>query len=405
MQREIETTLRPQSAILPDTIVELRSKNAEERRGISFNAAGMLEGSDPVLKTETILITAHYDHLGVRNGRVYPGANDNASGTVAVMELARLFAASGKRPKRSVLFLVFGPEEELMLGSFYYTAHPLRPLAGTRAVLNLDMIGRDEAHIPQSEGVLQIPADTRNGLNLVGTYYSPDLLAIIERENRSVGLALDTKFDRDHLLNALFRCDQSTVPGRRCSGGVAVRRFSSRLSRALGYGGGAELSEDGEGHSTGIPGCDRGRQCGLVPGFRSEGSGKVGDAGGASARGVQLAGAPDESLAYRRLPPLAEHFAYLGSEDILRKGFRKECEFRFRQPLRQDHFLRIPRHQQHLEVRPKLQDFHCQFPAVFSGHDDVRQHEMNLTGKRGGDFARARATSPPRERGTQGCRE
>ncbi len=207
VQRAIDTALRPRSASLPDTIVELRSKNAEERRGISFNAAGLLEGSDPVLKKETILITAHYDHLGVRNGRVYPGANDNTSGTVAVMELARLFAASGKRPRRSVLFVVFGSEEELMLGSFYYTAHPLRPLAGTRAVLNLDMIGRDEAHIPQSEGVLQIPADTSNGLNLVGAYYSPDLLAIIERENRSVGLALDTKFDRDHLLNALFRCD------------------------------------------------------------------------------------------------------------------------------------------------------------------------------------------------------
>ena len=64
-----------------------------------------MEGSDPALKSETILITAHYDHLGVRNGQVYPGANDNASGTVAVMELARLFAASGKRPKRSVLFM------------------------------------------------------------------------------------------------------------------------------------------------------------------------------------------------------------------------------------------------------------------------------------------------------------
>ena len=93
------------------------------------------------------------------------------------------------------------------MGSFYYTAHPLRPLAGTRAVLNLDMIGRDEAHIPQSQSVLQIAADTSNVLNLVGTTYSADLLATIERENGNVGLTLDTKFDRDHALNALFRCD------------------------------------------------------------------------------------------------------------------------------------------------------------------------------------------------------
>ncbi|MBN9656564.1 MAG: M20/M25/M40 family metallo-hydrolase [Acidobacteria bacterium] len=206
-QRAIEAGLRPQSADLPDTKIELASGNAEMHRGVSLNVAGLLEGSDPVLKSETVLITAHYDHLGTQNGKVYAGANDNASGTVAVMELARLFAASGQRPKRSLLFVVFGSEEQLMLGSFYYTAHPLRPLAGTRAVLNLDMIGRNEAHIPQSEGVLKISADTSNELNLVGALYSADLLKLIEDENRSAGLVLDTKFDRDHSLNALFRCD------------------------------------------------------------------------------------------------------------------------------------------------------------------------------------------------------
>ncbi len=207
LQRSIDATLRPHPAAVPDTVVELESANAKQHRGISLNAVGLLEGSNPVLRSETVLLTAHYDHLGRQNGHLYPGANDNASGTVAVMELARLFAASGERPKRSLLFAVFGSEEQLMLGSFYYTQHPLRPLATTRAVLNLDMIGRNEAHIPQSEGVLQIPADTSNELNLVGTYYSSGLRKIIERENGAVGLALDTKFERDHRLNALFRCD------------------------------------------------------------------------------------------------------------------------------------------------------------------------------------------------------
>ena len=207
LQRAIDTRLKPHSAVLPRTIVQLRSGNAEQRRGTSYNVAGLLEGSDPALKSETILITAHYDHLGVQNGHLYPGANDNASGTVAVMELARLFVAGRQPLKRSVLFVVFGSEEQLMLGSFYYTAHPLRPLESTRAVLNLDMIGRNEAQIPQSEGVLQIPADTSNEINLVGASYSPDLLAVIKQENRSIGLSLDTKFDRDHMLNALFRCD------------------------------------------------------------------------------------------------------------------------------------------------------------------------------------------------------
>src|SRR3954471_2946586 len=157
VQHAIETALRPQSMALPDTVVELRSGNSEHRRGISYNAVGLLEGRDPALKSETILFTAHYDHLGIQNAYLYAGANDNASGTVAVMELARLFAAAPIRPKRSLLFVVFGSEEQLMMGSFFYTAHPLRPLDTTRAVLNLDMIGRDEQHIPQSEGVLEIP--------------------------------------------------------------------------------------------------------------------------------------------------------------------------------------------------------------------------------------------------------
>lgn len=195
IQDAIDSILQPQSQPLADTVVEIRAVNAEQHRGISFNAAGLLEGGDPTLKSETILITAHYDHLGVQNGHVYPGANDNASGTVAVMELARLFAGNTVRPKRSVLFLVFGSEEQLMLGSFYYTSHPLRPLAQTRAVLNLDMIARDEE--PGAE----------NRINLVGTYYSRDLLADLQSANREAGLDLTTKLDADHTLNVLFRCD------------------------------------------------------------------------------------------------------------------------------------------------------------------------------------------------------
>ena len=207
IQKSIDSDLKPRSQTLNDMIVALRSENAEQKRGVSLNAVGLLEGSDPVLKTETVLLMAHYDHLGVQNGMVYRGANDNASGTAAVMELARLFAHASPRPKRSLLFIVFGSEEELMLGSFYYVAHPLRPLESTRAALNLDMIGRDEAHIPQSEGVIDIPPDTSNLINLVGTFYSPDLLAIIRRANTEVDLQLDTKYDADHTLNTLFRCD------------------------------------------------------------------------------------------------------------------------------------------------------------------------------------------------------
>jgi len=206
LQSAIDRNLKPASMPL-GIEMELTTAPANVRRGLSANVVGLLEGSDPDLAGETVLITAHYDHLGVQNGRIYPGANDNASGTVGVMELARLFAADSARPRRSVLLIVFGSEEEGLLGSYYYVEHPLRPLETTRAVLNLDMIARDEAHIPQSRGVLEIPADTSNEINLVGAFYSPELREAIVNANRKTGLELSDKFDRDHDLNTLFRCD------------------------------------------------------------------------------------------------------------------------------------------------------------------------------------------------------
>ena len=207
LQEQIDSGLKPHSGLLADTTVEMSAANAEQHRGVSMNAVGFLEGSDPNLKGDTVILTAHYDHLGVQNGHLYPGANDNASGTAAVMELARLFGSQEVRPKRSLLFIVFGSEEQMMLGSFFYTGHPLRSLERTRAVINLDMIGRNEAHIAQDEGHLHIPADTTKEINLVGSLYSPALRSIILREDRRVGLQLDTKYDADRTLNALFRCD------------------------------------------------------------------------------------------------------------------------------------------------------------------------------------------------------
>jgi len=207
LQAAIDGDLRPASQPLPNTEVTMSTAVAHAEHGKSANVVGLLEGSDPALKSETVILSAHYDHLGVHNGQVYRGANDNASGSVAVMELARMFARDRPRPKRSLLFIVFGSEEESLSGSFYYAEHPLRPLDTTRAVVNLDMIGRDEAHIPQSRGVVDIPADTSNELNLVGTFYSPDLQALILEANRHTGLELSTKFDRDHDLNVLYRCD------------------------------------------------------------------------------------------------------------------------------------------------------------------------------------------------------
>jgi hypothetical protein len=205
-QRAIEgPPLRPASRELTGVRVALRARNLESEARPSWNVAGLLPGADPALGHETVIVSAHYDHLGVQNGRHYGGANDNASGVAALLEAARELA--GHRRARSILFLAVGSEEQLMLGSYHYVAHPLRPLDTTRAVLNLDMIGRHEAHTPESDGAYEITAGRPDQLNVVGAAFSPDLAALLKGEAPRAGLTLSDKFDRDSSMRALFRCD------------------------------------------------------------------------------------------------------------------------------------------------------------------------------------------------------
>jgi Zn-dependent M28 family amino/carboxypeptidase len=111
---------------------------------ISNNVAGMVEGSDPALKSEAVVFTAHWDHLGVGRAvlgdAIYNGAADNATGCALLIELARAWAAQSPRPKRSAIFLFVTAEEKGLLGSKYYCQHPLVPLGKTALGLNFDMI-------------------------------------------------------------------------------------------------------------------------------------------------------------------------------------------------------------------------------------------------------------------------
>jgi Zn-dependent M28 family amino/carboxypeptidase len=174
---------------VPGVRVQLRRALAENTIVETRNVIGMIEGRDPGLKDEYVLITAHYDHVGAGGPEIFRGADDNASGTAAAIAIADAFA-NGPRPDRSVVFLVFEAEEDGMLGSAYYARHPLLPLAKAVAVLNMDMIGRDE-QVPGLKGVEPV----QNAVNLVGTLYSPDLRSVVEHANRSVGLGLDYKTD------------------------------------------------------------------------------------------------------------------------------------------------------------------------------------------------------------------
>jgi len=124
------------------------------REAAAMNVIGVLEGTDPSLKGEAIVIGAHYDHLGrggagslaARGGEVHHGADDNASGVAGMLELSRVFTSQRPAPQRTIIFIAFSGEEEGLLGSNYYVNHPIVPLANTVAMFNMDMIGRLKAN-------------------------------------------------------------------------------------------------------------------------------------------------------------------------------------------------------------------------------------------------------------------
>lgn len=147
------------------------------------NVVGVLRGSDPALKDTYVLFTAHYDHLGVReNGpgadHIFNGANDDASGTASVIEIANALAALPERPKRSLVFITLCAEEVGELGSAYYARHPIFPLSKTVADINLEQLGRTD----------EVGEGTKlNQFNLTGFDYT-DLPAIFRRAGEQAGI-------------------------------------------------------------------------------------------------------------------------------------------------------------------------------------------------------------------------
>ena len=132
----------------------------EEKVVIAENVLGFLEGTDK--KDEVIVLTAHYDHLGVRDGKIYNGADDDGTGTVALIEVAEAFAKAtedGYRPRRSILFMPVSGEEKGLLGSRYYSDHPVFPIENTVCNLNVDMIGRTDEFHKESNYIYIIGSD------------------------------------------------------------------------------------------------------------------------------------------------------------------------------------------------------------------------------------------------------
>ena len=162
--------------------------NKETNELFGENVLAYLPGTE--FPNEVIIITAHYDHIGSEGELVFNGADDDGSGTVALMELAQAFktaADNGNGPRRSVLFMPVSGEEKGLLGSEYYANNPIFPLENTVANLNIDMIGRlDEAH-----------EDNPNYVYLIGSdKLSTDLHEVSEEMN-----ALNTKLELDYTFN------------------------------------------------------------------------------------------------------------------------------------------------------------------------------------------------------------
>ena len=154
------------------------------------NVIGIVEGSDK--KDEYVFVTGHYDHLGMRNGKIYYGADDDGSGTCGVLAIAQAFAqakAAGKGPRRTMVFMTVSGEEKGLWGSQYYSENPIFPLDKTSVDLNIDMVGRVDTERQKD--------DTLNYVYVIGhNKLSSDLQGINEgANNKNTKLVLDYKFD------------------------------------------------------------------------------------------------------------------------------------------------------------------------------------------------------------------
>lgn len=209
LQDGIDASIKPNSFLIPDTRVNIYTRYNKEEKPVP-NVVGLIKGSDPELSKEVIVYSAHFDHLGERsNGEIYNGADDNASGTAALIEIGEAFVKQKKNLKRSVLILWFSGEEIGLFGSKFYTDNPLIPLEQTVANINLDMIGavrtsRDTGLIYR-EKVSVLGMDS---ISVIGGHQSEELLRIHKKSARKMGMASDFSMNSpDHPYRYYYRSD------------------------------------------------------------------------------------------------------------------------------------------------------------------------------------------------------
>jgi len=211
IQEKIDQEYQSQGFPLPQLEATLETDITRHQTRIR-NVLAYMPGSDPNLKDEVVIVSAHFDHVGTQDGEVFNGADDDASGIAGLLEIAEAFAVSPEKPKRSILFAAWNAEERGLLGSRYYVEKPAFPLEKTVALFQMDMIGRDEEiPDPQSPRFFGLPRqraqENRNSLHVLGYSRSEELRNLVTENNQQIGL--DLKFQYDHTpANLLRRSDQ-----------------------------------------------------------------------------------------------------------------------------------------------------------------------------------------------------
>ncbi|MBL7113204.1 MAG: M28 family peptidase [Bacteroidales bacterium] len=208
LQKKIDDSLDPHSfAISNKTFqVDLYKNNRE------FNAPnvfGVIEGSYPKLKNEYVIYMAHYDHLGTDGqGGVFNGADDNASGSVALLEMAEAYLKEKKMPARSIGFLWVSGEEIGLTGSGFYANNPIIPLDKTVAAINLDMVGRIRTEEDNSDNSVQITVLGGDSIRVIGGLQSKVLMDINKTSLEEMNMTGDYKYNNtDHPARYFYRSD------------------------------------------------------------------------------------------------------------------------------------------------------------------------------------------------------
>ncbi len=183
---QITLTKRPTGRALAQPVRASMQCDQQVDKRMLQNVVARLPGTDPLLKEQYVVIGGHYDHHGFaqsgfgamgKRGELHPGADDNASGTSAVLELAEAFALREQAPRRTVIFMAFTGEERGLWGSAHYVAHPIYPLDRTVLMLNLDMVGRLKGSHSEVDGT------KKSVLDVGGVGTSPGLRALVEHAN------------------------------------------------------------------------------------------------------------------------------------------------------------------------------------------------------------------------------